>query len=67
MSLGAALETRERFFERLHKLRQVTAGTHPHIPFEPIVLTPEEVEKRLKTGDQFLSEILPKGKVLYAA
>ncbi|OGP27212.1 MAG: hypothetical protein A2038_04665 [Deltaproteobacteria bacterium GWA2_57_13] len=59
--------TRERFFDRLDTVRRVTTGTHPHIPFEPIVLTPKEVERRVKAGDQFLSEILQKGEVLYAA
>lgn len=33
--------TRQRFFERLDTVRRVTTGTHPHIPFEPVVLTPE--------------------------
>lgn len=59
--------TRQRFFERLDTVRRVTTGTHPHIPFEPVVLTPEEIEQRLKAGDQFLSEIVQKGEVLYAA
>lgn len=58
--------TRQRFFERLATVRRLTTGTHPHIPFEPIVLTPEEVERRLESGDQFLSEIIQKGEVLYA-
>lgn len=59
--------TRERFFERLDSVRRVATGTHPHIPFEPIVLTPKEVERRLKAGDQFVGEILERGQVLYAA
>jgi len=59
--------TKERLLERLNTVRRVTVGTHPHIPFEPIVLTPVEIEERLKIGDQFLSEILEKGEVLYAA
>ena len=59
--------TKERFFKRLDTVRQVATGTHPHIPFEPIVLTPEEIERRLKSGDQFLSEVIQKGEVLYAA
>jgi predicted nucleotidyltransferase len=59
--------TRQRFFERLDTVRRVTTGTHPHIPFEPVVLTPEEIQQRLKAGDQFLSEVLESGEVLYAA
>jgi len=58
--------TGEGFLERLYTVRRVTVGTHPGIPFDPIVLTPTEIEHRLETGDQFLREILDKGEVLYA-
>jgi hypothetical protein len=37
------------------------------VPFEPIVLTPKEIDERLKIGDQFIKEILQKGEILYAA
>jgi hypothetical protein len=30
-------------------------------------LTPEEVERRLKIGDQFIADVVEKGEVLYAA
>jgi uncharacterized protein len=59
--------TEERFPERLDTVRRAATGAHRRIPFEPIVLTPEEVEQRLKAGDQFVAEILQKGKVLHAA
>lgn len=59
--------TQERFSDRLDAVRRVAAGAHRRIPFEPIVLTPEEVEQRLKVGDQFIAEIVQKGKVLHAA
>ena len=29
---------------------------HKGVPFDPIVLTPSEVEARLKVGDQFIEE-----------
>jgi predicted nucleotidyltransferase len=35
------------------------------IPFSPIVLTKEELCKRLEMGDDFIEEITTKGKVLY--
>lgn len=59
--------TKERFPERLDTVRRAATGAHRRIPFEPIVLTPEEVEQRLRVGDQFVAEILQKGEVLYAA
>ena len=34
-------------------------------PVEPLVLTPAELDDRLKIGDQFFREIVNKGKVLY--
>jgi hypothetical protein len=34
---------------------------------ETLVLTPQEIEQRLTIGDQFIAEILQKGKVVYAA
>jgi hypothetical protein len=37
------------------------------IPFEPLVLTPDELEERLAMGDQFIEEIITKGEVLYVA
>jgi predicted nucleotidyltransferase len=37
----------------------------PIFPLDLIVRTPAKVERRLKEGDSFLSEILTRGKVLY--
>ena len=59
--------TADEFLERLCTVRRVTVGTHPSVPFDPIVLTPTELEDRLEAGDQFLREIVDKGEVLYAA
>ncbi len=36
------------------------------IPWDLIVRTPERLERRLRWGDQFLQEIVTRGKVLYA-
>lgn len=60
-------DTSERFLERSAKVRKVAAGAHWRIPFEPLVLTPEELKQRLEIGDQFIAEIIQKGEVLYAA
>ena len=32
----------------------------------PLVLSPNEIEKRLQMGDDFIREILEKGKLLYS-
>ena len=57
----------ERFFDRLTTVRKVVAGTHKGVPMDLLVLTPKEVKERLKAGDQFIGEILGKGRLVYAA
>jgi hypothetical protein len=42
-------------------VRKVVSGAHKGVPFDPLVLTPEEVEARLWAGDQFIEEIMEKG------
>ena len=60
-------ETPERFLDRWVTVHRILTGLHRSLPIEPLVLTPQEVENRLAMGDQFISEILEKGTVLYAA
>lgn len=60
-------ETSERFIDRWINIRRIVSDPERFIPFEPIVLTPDEIEERLAIGDQFIEEIITKGEVLYAA
>ena len=60
-------ETTERFIDRWVTVQQILTGTHPSIPVETLVLTPQEMERRLAIGDQFVEEIITRGEVLYAA
>lgn len=59
-------ETSERFIERWVTVRRILSDPERTLPLETIVLTPEEVSRRLAIGDQFLAEIMEKGEVLYA-
>lgn len=59
--------TAERFIDRWTSVRKIVSDPERLIPFEPLVLTPHEVEVRLAIGDQFIEEIITKGEVLYAA
>ena len=59
--------TKERPMDRRIRIRRIVSNPHRRIPFEPLVLTPKEIEKRLEIGDQFIKQILAKGEVLYAA
>ena len=60
-------ETTERFIDRWVTVRRLLSDPGRRVPLETIVLTPQEVSRRLVVGDQFLAEILEKGEVLYAA
>ena len=60
-------KTSERFIDRWINVRQIVSDPKRSIPFEPLVLTPDELEEQLVIGDQFIEEILTRGQVLYAA
>ena len=60
-------ETPERRIDRMRTVHRLTTDAHHRIAFEPIVMTPAEVEERLEIGDQFIAEIVEKGELLYAA
>ena len=59
-------DTRRRFFQRLYDVRRLAEPALAGHPFDPIVLTPAELEERLARGDQFLQTILNKGRQVYA-
>jgi len=60
-------ETSERFIDRWVRVRELIADAERRIPVEPIVMTPDELDRRLRGGDQFVREIVSQGKLLYAA
>ncbi|MFQ5824610.1 MAG: nucleotidyltransferase domain-containing protein [bacterium] len=60
-------ETPERLIDRLFSVRQILSDPKRRFPFGILVLTPQELSKRLEIGDQFVAEILEKGKILYGA
>jgi predicted nucleotidyltransferase len=60
-------KTRERPLDRRVRIRRIVDIRDSSYPaFSPLVLTPEEVKRRLEIGDQFVREILARGEVLYA-
>ena len=60
-------ETKDRPIDRRVAVARILSDPKLLVPVEPLVLTPMEVDERLKIGDQFLKEIVAKGDVLYAA
>jgi len=60
-------KTNERPIDRWMSVCTLVSDRTRRIPFEPIVVTPEELENRIKGGDQFIEEIITKGELLYDA
>jgi uncharacterized protein len=60
-------ETSARFLERWTEVLRIVSGLHRGIPVEPLVLTPAELERRVRAGDQFIAEVLARGQILYEA
>lgn len=59
-------DTDKRRVDRFVEVKTLIYDPTRRIPISPMVYTPEEVEKRLAIGDQFVEEVLTKGEVLYA-
>jgi predicted nucleotidyltransferase len=60
-------ETDERPIDRRMTVRRIVTDPKRRVALEILVLTPGEIRNRLDVGDQFISEILDKGEILYAA
>ncbi|MEW5768269.1 MAG: nucleotidyltransferase domain-containing protein [bacterium] len=59
-------DTEERPIDRWVSVCQIVSDRTRRIPFEPLIITPKELESRIRIGDQFIiDEILTKGEVLY--
>lgn len=59
--------TSARPIDRWVEVRQILSDPGRKFPIETLVLTPQEVSKRVTAGDQFITKILEEGRVLYAA
>jgi predicted nucleotidyltransferase len=61
-------ETAQRETERICEVLQFVDEfqRRPHLlPLDILVKTPEEIEERLRVGDEFIREILDRGRVAY--
>lgn len=52
--------------ERFMEVRRLVRGLGLPTAIAPLVYTPAEVNKRVNIGDDFVKEVLSKGRVLYA-
>ena len=60
-------ETSGRFIDRWVEVQRILSDPKRRVGLETLVLTPQEVSRRLAIGDQFIAEIIEKGDILYAA
>ena len=51
--------------QRWMQVCKIARNLKRRIPFEPIIITPKELEKRRQLNDPFLKEIFQTGKVIY--
>lgn len=58
-------ETDAGRIERFVEVKRLIYDPEQRIPVSPLVYTPGEVEERLAMGDDFVADILRRGKVLY--
>jgi predicted nucleotidyltransferase len=66
LDLFIVKDSTERPLDRRVKVRELLQSINAHIPLTLYVLTPIETRRRLAMGDQFLQEIVNKGRVLYS-
>lgn len=59
--------TKERPIDRRVAVSRIVSDPKLCTPIESLVLTPEEIKTSQEIGDQFIKEILARGKLLYAA
>lgn len=57
--------TKKPFHRRLYEVRRLLFPLLRNQPFDPIVMTPQEFERRLARGDHFIREIVTEGKLVY--
>jgi len=60
-------DTPEALIDRWTTVRRILTDRKRTVGLDTLVLTPQEVSRQLAKGDQFIGEIIERGKVLYAA
>ena len=58
-------KTKARHIDRSVRIREILKEENRFVAIEPLVYTPEEINKRLELEDDFIKTILDKGNVLY--
>jgi predicted nucleotidyltransferase len=56
---------KKRRVDRFVEVQSIVYDGQSELPVSPLVLTKEELQERLSMGDDFIKEIVKKGKMLY--
>jgi len=59
-------ETDKRPIDRFVEVSEITYERGLKAIISPLIYTPEEVQERLDLGDDFVEEVLSKGRLVYA-
>lgn len=58
-------DTEQRMVDRFVEVKRLIYDPDLRIPISPLVYTPQELQERIEMEDDFVEEIMNKGKVLY--
>jgi predicted nucleotidyltransferase len=58
-------DTDKRRIDRCVEVRRIVYDPDRGIPFSPLVYTTREISRRLALGDDFVTEIIERGELLY--
>lgn len=58
-------DTTKRRVDRVVLVKRLIYNPNRKIPISPLIYTPDELEERLRIGDDFVKDIIQKGIILY--
>ncbi len=58
-------KTKARHIDRAVKIREILKEENRFVAIEPLVYTPEEIDRRVALEDDFIKAIMEKGVILY--
>jgi len=54
-------QTNDSFITRCAAVKRIVRDLRGDVPFSPIIMTPQEIQRRLSRDDQFIEEIFESG------
>lgn len=66
VDLLVVVDSDEPHLDRWRRVRRLIAGSRQPVPLDLIVLTPDELEEKLRGGNALIEQILERGRTLHA-